>query len=47
MRGQGATAIEVSWGEGPGSPGPFYRPRGYVPSGEIHDGETHAVKALR
>ncbi len=47
VRGQGATAIEVSWGEGPGSPGPFYRPRGYVPSGEIHDGETHAVKALR
>ena len=41
-----ATAIEVSWVEGPGSPSPMYRGRGYVPSGRIEDGETHAVKQL-
>lgn len=43
---QGATAIEVSWGEGPGSPAPLYLARGYQPSGEIVDGEIHAVKQL-
>lgn len=47
LRDQGASAIEVSWAEGPGSPAPFYLARGYVPSGEIHDDEIHAVKALR
>ncbi len=45
-RGQGATAIEVSWGEGPGSPAAMYQARGYHPSGKIDDGEIHAVKQL-
>ncbi len=43
---QGATAIEVSWAEGPGSPAPVYRARGYQQSGKIDDGEIHAVKQL-
>ena len=42
----GATAIEVSWAEGPGSPAPMYRARGYEPSGRTEDGETHAIKRL-
>ena len=45
-REQGATAIDVSWVEGPGSPAPMYQGRGYEPSGKIIDGETHAVKRL-
>lgn len=45
-RQEGATAIEVSWVEGPGSPARMYRARGYEPSGRIEDGETHAVKRL-
>ena len=44
---QGAAAIEVSWIEGPGSPGPMYLARGYRPSGTpTNDGEIHAVKQL-
>jgi RimJ/RimL family protein N-acetyltransferase len=42
----GATAVEVSWGEGPGSPAPMYRARGYEPSGEMEHDEIHAVKRL-
>jgi RimJ/RimL family protein N-acetyltransferase len=42
----GATAIEVSWAEGPGSPAPMYRARGYEPCGMMEDGETHAIKRL-
>ena len=45
-RNQGATAIEVSWAEGPGSPAPMYLARGYEPSGRIDDDEIHAVKQL-
>lgn len=45
-RDQGASRIEVSWVEGPGSPAPMYRARGYVPTGIIDDGETHAIKQL-
>jgi RimJ/RimL family protein N-acetyltransferase len=43
---QGATAIEVSWSEGPGSPAAMYQARGYEPSGETEYGETHAIKRL-
>jgi RimJ/RimL family protein N-acetyltransferase len=43
---QGATAIEVSWAEGSGSPEPMYRARGYEPSGKMDAGEIHAVKRL-
>ncbi|MFV0309703.1 MAG: GNAT family N-acetyltransferase [Desertimonas sp.] len=36
----------TSWGEGPGSPGPFFEGVGFVPTGEIDDGETVARLAL-
>ena len=45
-REQGARAIEVSWGEGPGSPAPVYLARGYEPTGEVDDGEVVAIKTL-
>jgi RimJ/RimL family protein N-acetyltransferase len=45
-RDRGATAIEVSWGEGPGSPAAMYRARGYEPTGEIEDDEVVAQKEL-
>ncbi len=45
-RSQGATAVEVTWVEGPGSPAPMYIARGYIPSGKIEDGEIHAIKQL-
>lgn len=43
---RGATAVEVSWAEGPGSPAPMYRARGYEPVGTMEDGEVHAIKRL-
>ena len=43
---EGATAIEVKWAEGPGSPAPFFQARGYKPSGKIHGRRIHAVKQL-
>ncbi|NOX30675.1 MAG: GNAT family N-acetyltransferase [Actinobacteria bacterium] len=42
----GATAIEVSWREGPGSPAPMYLARGYEPTGKVEDGEIFAIKTL-
>lgn len=45
-RTSGSEAIEVSWAEGRGSPRPFYEARGYVPTGEIDDGETVARSEL-
>lgn len=41
-----ATALLVSWGQGPGSPEQFYLDRGFVPTGEIEDGEVIASLAL-
>ncbi len=41
-RESGSVALEVSWAEGHGSPRPFYERRGYVPTGEIEEGETVA-----
>ncbi|MFK8023715.1 MAG: GNAT family N-acetyltransferase [Ilumatobacter sp.] len=38
----GAESIDVSYVEGPGSPEPLYRKRGFAPTGEIDDGETVA-----
>jgi diamine N-acetyltransferase len=42
----GAEQLYVSWGEGRGSPRPFYERRGFVPTGKIEDGETEAVLQL-
>lgn len=38
----GADRLDVSWGEGRGSPRTFYERRGFVPTGKIEDGETEA-----
>ncbi|MBW0116808.1 GNAT family N-acetyltransferase [Pseudonocardia abyssalis] len=46
LREQGRTRLVTSWVEGPGGPGPFYRRLGFVPTGEIDDGETVAALAL-
>lgn len=46
LRGDGATTLLTSWGEGRGSPGPFYLARGFEPTGEQVDGETEARKRL-
>ncbi|MEJ3652463.1 GNAT family N-acetyltransferase [Actinomycetes bacterium KLBMP 9759] len=42
VRREGARGLTVSWAEGPGGPEPFYRKLGFVPTGEIEDGETVA-----
>jgi len=46
MRSRGDRAILVSWVDGKGSPRPFYEARGYLPTGEISDGEVVARKVL-
>lgn len=38
----GAPAVDLSYLEGPGSPGPLYHGHGFVPTGMFHDGETMA-----
>jgi RimJ/RimL family protein N-acetyltransferase len=45
-RAMGATTLLTSWGEGKGSPNPFYRSRGFEPTGRLVDGETEARMAL-
>lgn len=45
-RSMGASALLTSWGEGKGSPRPFYRINGFVPTGRIVDGETEGRKDL-
>ncbi|CAN5792031.1 hypothetical protein BH23ACT5_BH23ACT5_21280 [soil metagenome] len=45
-RSWGDTTLLTSWGEGKGSPGPFYLSHGFVPTGEIIDGEVAARWAL-
>lgn len=42
VRSMGASALTVSWVPGPGSPEPMYLRCGFVPTGEIHDGEVVA-----
>jgi GNAT superfamily N-acetyltransferase len=41
-RAMGDRTMLTSWGEGKGSPKPFYLARGFVPTGRIVDGETEA-----
>ena len=46
-RDEGATAVETSWAEGPGSPARFYLNRGYKPTGRTETGGSiHAIKPL-
>ena len=45
-RDLGANSIEASYHQGPGSPEPMYRARGYEPTGYVEDGEVFAVKYL-
>jgi len=40
VRARGGTELYTSWVEGEGGPGPFYLKLGFVPTGEIDDGET-------
>ena len=43
----GDTTLVTTWGEGKGSPRPFYEARGFVATGRIVDDETEARKVLR
>lgn len=45
-RRDGATTLLTSWEEGKGTPAPFYLSHGFVPTGNIVDGETEARKSL-
>jgi GNAT superfamily N-acetyltransferase len=40
VREWGHNALTTSWGEGPGSPEPFYLRHGFVPTGEMDDDEV-------
>jgi RimJ/RimL family protein N-acetyltransferase len=41
-----ATSMLVSWVEGSGSPRPFYESNGFIPTGQITEGETEARLAF-
>lgn len=42
----GDTTLVTSWGEGKGSPRPFYLSHGFVPTGKVIDDETEGRKQL-
>jgi len=42
LRDEGSSTVMTSWEEGHGSPRPFYVGLGFVPTGDIEDGETVA-----
>lgn len=44
--GLGGAYLVLSFGEGRGSPGDFYRSRGYEPTGEVHGGEVELRKRV-
>lgn len=46
LRAEGVESMITSWGEGPGSPRPFYERLGFVPTGQIVDGETEGRLTL-
>lgn len=46
VRARGGTELYTSWVEGEGGPGPFYIKLGFLPTGEIDDGETVARLVL-
>jgi RimJ/RimL family protein N-acetyltransferase len=45
-RSRGDDTLLVHWGEGPGSPRPFYEAFGFVPTGAVRQGETEARLTL-
>jgi RimJ/RimL family protein N-acetyltransferase len=42
LRADGHSTLGVGWVPAPGGPGPFYLARGFVPTGEIDEGEIQA-----
>ena len=46
LRAQGHSRLDLSWGEGPGSPAPFYRRLGFQPTGSLIDHEIEAALNL-
>jgi RimJ/RimL family protein N-acetyltransferase len=46
-RAMGDAALLTSWVEGKGSPRPFYEHHGFVPTGNVLDGETEARRTLK
>ena len=46
LRAEGHDTLLVSWHPGPGGPEPFYLARGFVPTGQIVDGEIEARLTL-
>jgi RimJ/RimL family protein N-acetyltransferase len=46
LRAEGHRVLKVSWVDGPGGPRPFYERLGFVPTGEVVDGEVRAELAL-
>ncbi len=46
LREKGDRSVLVSWGEGRGSPRPFYLARGYEPTGKVEEDEVVARKTL-
>jgi diamine N-acetyltransferase len=46
VKRQGGIELYTSWVEAPGGPEPFYRKLGFVPTGEIDDGEVVARLGL-
>lgn len=47
VRARGGTELYTSWVPGQGGPEPFYLRLGFLPTGEIDDGETVARLALQ
>ena len=46
LRAEGCSRVELSWGEGPGSPAAFYRSLGFQPTGNMIDHEIEAALNL-
>jgi diamine N-acetyltransferase len=46
VRRRGGTELWTSWVDEPGGPAPFYRARGFEPTGEVDDEEVVAVRRL-
>lgn len=46
LRAEGHTTLLTSWGQGRGSPEPFYLGLGFIPTGRVVDGEIEARLSL-